>query len=132
MVGLTSLFFSEFAMKGDKMEECGRCHKKIGTHRWGRWWLCDECHEIYLKERQSNNKDPTINIPPPEESYHPFSSGWYRQGTGEIYLVKSPYAVEKTISHEVIHHVLNILISPQTSYDYDNVDDHIDDYHTLS
>lgn len=116
-------------MKGDKMRECSCCEKE-GIHRWGKYWLCDECHKRMLKTHQSKDKVPTINIP--EKTAFPFAGGWYTQGKSAIYLVKSPYNLEGVINHEVMHHVLNTFVDPPTSYDYDNIDSYIDPYHDLS
>lgn len=110
------------------MERCYCCKNK-GIHRWGKYWLCDKCHERHLKTHQSKDEDPTINIP---EMTRFFANGWYTQGEGKIFLSLMDDPVEIVLNHEIMHHVLNIFIDPPTSYDLDNIPEELDPYHGLS
>ena len=111
-----------------KVCSCEGCRGE-GVHRWGKYWLCDECHERFLRKTQSEDKTPTINIP---KETGRFDGGWYTNGEGAIYLIDSSCPPENILNHEFMHHVLNVFVSPQVSYDYDNIAiSVVDPYHDL-
>lgn len=104
------------------MRNCNSCFKREGNHRWGKWWLCDECHEKHYEEWKSKEDTPELKIS--QESKYG-AGGYYRQGTSTIYLVgASRITIEVTLAHEVLHHILNVLIDAPTSFDYDNISGH--------
>ena len=100
---------------------CSDCGMKEGTHRWGRWWLCDKCHEERLKTHKTKTGNVDIKIHKKTE----FLGGpaYYMQGSGEIYFCGElrGFPLEVVLHHEIMHHILNVFIDPPTSYDYDNI-----------
>ena len=102
------------------MKKCYGCESE-GLHRWGKYWLCDRCHEEAIITHKT--KTETANIRILEKSKFGCGGGYYDWETGEIYICNSDmgFSLEEVLHHENMHYILNVCIDPQTSFNYDNV-----------
>ncbi len=100
------------------MRTCNNCLEAEGIHPWGRYRLCDECHKLMSETMKSKKEDPDIQVSPTSNL---MSGGYYDHSDSTINLIKTIHKMEHVLSHETMHHVLNRFISPQVSYNYDNI-----------
>lgn len=111
-----------------KCDHCGKMVKSL--ENWGIINLCKDCVKYYKKELP---KTPPINrgsikIEKPKKGCW----GTYNPTTGEIEFTdkESNQPFEGTINHEFMHYLLHRLMSLRCCYQYDNVKQVVDSYHS--
>jgi len=108
---------------------CSYCEKHSDElESWGLTQLCPSCADDYRDEFPSKIKKSfsDIKIEKPKSG----SNAQYAPKTGltEFTTMTSPN-IPEIINHEFMHFILHKMIGIQCCYQYDSIEDHIDEFH---